>query len=77
MEALKSDLRQLLMELTSLPVGFDEEADLYGELGVASLQAMEILLALEERYDVKVPDEEFIEATSLERLTEMVQSLKG
>ena len=71
MEALKSELRQLLTELAHLPEGFDEKADLYSDLGMAS-----ILLELEERYGIRVPDEEFIEATSLERLAGMIQRLK-
>lgn len=76
MEALKSELRNLLSQLASLPEDFDEKADLYSELGMASIQAMELLLELEERYGISVPDEEFIEATSLERLARMIQRLK-
>jgi acyl carrier protein len=77
LETLKSDLRHLLMEVTALPDGFDETADLYGDLGVGSMKAMELLMALEERYGVRVPDEKFIEATSLDRLTLMIGQLKG
>ena len=76
MEGLKSELRQLLTELAHLPEGFDEKADIYGDLGMASLKAMELLMDLEERYGISVPDEEFIEATSLERLAAMIQRLK-
>lgn len=77
METLKGELRQLLTEVASLPEGFDEKADLYNDLGMASMKAMEFLMALEERYGVRVPDEEFIEATSLERLAEMMRGLKN
>ena len=77
MDTLKSELRQLLTVLASLPEGFDETADLYSDLGVASIKAMELLLVLEERYGVSVPDEDFIEATSLERLAVMMRGLKG
>ena len=77
METLKSELRQLLMEVASLPEGFDEKADLYGDLGMPSMKAMELLMALEERYGVSVPDEQFVEATTLERLAGMMQGLKG
>ena len=77
MEALKIELRQLLTKLASLPDGFDENADLYNDLGVASIQALELLLALEAHYGVRVPDEEFIEATSLQSLAVMIQKLKG
>lgn len=77
METLTSDLRQLLMELATLPEGFDERADLYNELGVASIKAMELLMELEDRFQVSVPDEEFIQATSLQKLAELIQRLKG
>jgi acyl carrier protein len=77
LEVLKSELRQLLSEVASLPEGFDEQADLYSDLGMASIQAMELLMALEEHYGVVVPDEQFVEATSLERLAGMIQGLKG
>ena len=71
------ELRQLLIELAALPEGFDGKADLYRDLGMTSMKAMEFLMALEERYGVRVPDEEFIEATSLERLAGMMQGLKN
>lgn len=76
MDTLKAELRQILTELASLPEGFDEKADLYSDLGMASIQAMQLLMELEERYGVTVPDEEFIEATSLERLANMIQRLR-
>jgi len=76
LETLKSELRQLLMELASLPEGFDENADFYSELGMASVKAMELLMTLEERYEVHVPDDKFIEATSLDRLAVMIGGLK-
>jgi acyl carrier protein len=66
LDTLKSELRQLLTEMASLPENFDEKANLYSDLGMASIQAMELLMVLEERYGVSVPDEEFVEATSLE-----------
>ena len=40
------------------------------------MKAMELLMTLEERYGVSVPDEEFVEAKSLERLAGMMQGLK-
>jgi acyl carrier protein len=77
LETLKGELRQLLTEVASLPEGFDEKADLYSDLGMASIKAMELLMVLEERYGVRVPDEEFIEATSLDRLAVMMWKLRG
>jgi acyl carrier protein len=77
LETLRVELRQLLTDLASLPEGFDEQANLYSDLGMQSMKAMELLMVLEERYGVRVPDDEFIEATSLDRLAGMLQGLKG
>ena len=77
METLKSELREVLTEIASLPKDFDEKADLYSDLGMASMKAIELLAVLEERYGVSVPDEEFIEATTLERLAVMMEKLRG
>ena len=75
LDSLKSDLRRLLTEVALLPPGFDEKADFYSDLGMPSMKAMEVLMALEERFGVSVPDEEFVEATSLERLVALMQTL--
>ena len=77
MEALKTELRQILIDLAHLPPDFDENANLYNDLGVASIQAMELLMVLEERYSIRVPDEEFIEAGSLDSLATLIHRLKG
>ena len=68
METLKGELRQMLTEVAYLPEGFDEKAHFYEDLGMPSMKAMELLLALEERFGVSVPDEQFTEAVSLQLL---------
>ena len=75
MQSLEPELRHLVVNLCQLAVDFDAKADLYLDLGVASVKAMELLMELEERYSVSVPDEEFVLATSLERLASMMQAL--
>jgi acyl carrier protein len=77
LDVLKNELRKLLIEIASLPPDFNENANLYDELGLSSMKAMEFLMALEDRYGVQVPDAEFVEATSLGQLTKMMQALKG
>jgi len=76
LEVLPNELRQLVMEITFLPEDFDDKADLYSTLGVPSLKALEILMALEERYGISIPDEEFIQAVSLEHLIALIRKLK-
>jgi acyl carrier protein len=74
---MEHDLRLLLIELCQLPHDFDRRADLYFDLGVPSVKAMELLITLEERYGVHIPDEQFVEAVSLEKLASMIEGIGG
>ena len=73
----KAELREMLSDIASFPENFDEEADFYSDLGMPSMKAMELLMTLEDRYGVSIPDEEFLETTSLVRLSEMMLRLNG
>ena len=77
MDITERELRQLVAEIGSLDPGFDENADLYTDLGIPSTKAMELLVALEDRYDLRVPDDEFVEAVTLDRLVTMMKKLQN
>jgi acyl carrier protein len=54
------ELRGLVAEALELPVSdVTDEAEFVEELGVDSLMIMEIMVRVEQRYDVQVEDEEF------------------
>ena len=69
-------MRQILVEVCGLPPDFDSTAHLYFTLGVPSVKAMLLLMVLEERFGVQVPDEQFVEAVTLKKLTAMVEGLQ-
>jgi acyl carrier protein len=72
---LEQDLRGMVCRITGLPENFDAAAHLYLDLGVASLHALELLTAIEERYSIHLPDEQFVEATSLAKIATLVQDI--
>jgi acyl carrier protein len=72
---LKEELRLLVAQTGGVAADFDGRAHFYLELGVTSVKAMQLLMALEDRYGLRVPDEQFVEATSLESLTSLMGSL--
>ena len=62
-DALKAELKQLVVEALKLddvrPEEIDDAAPLFGEgLGLDSIDALELAVALERRYKVPIPDEE-------------------
>jgi acyl carrier protein len=68
-------VRQVVVNVSGLPADFPAGANLYMELSVPSVGAMQILLELEDRFRVQVPDEEFVEATTLDALVTLVDRL--
>ena len=53
------------------------EKDLYEDLGVESVNAIQILLTLEENFGISIDDNDFIQARSTQQIIELVQKLKG
>jgi len=66
----------ILVENTELAPDFSSAADLYLDLGLPSVQAMLLLQACEETYAIAIPDDQFVEATTLDKLATLVVSLR-
>jgi acyl carrier protein len=75
MEKTETAIRQIITNVTTLTHDVPGDADLYLDLGVASVHALELLTGLEEAFGVAVPDDEFVEATSINKLTAMMRGL--
>jgi acyl carrier protein len=50
------------------------DQDFY-DAGVTSVQSLPLLLELEERFHVSIPDDQFVAARSARRLSEMIQEI--
>ena len=69
---IKTQLRTQVSNMTELPVEeIDEQAHL-GELGIDSLQALELLVAIERTYGIEIPQEELEQFTSINKVAELV-----
>lgn len=49
------------------------EADLMADLGLDSLDSVELALGLEERFDIEIPESEMENVTSVTGIVELVQ----
>ena len=74
-KTLESELREILVEVCGIAPDFDRAAHLYFTLGVPSVKAMLLLMVIEEHFGVQVPDDQFVEAVTLEKLTNMIERL--
>jgi acyl carrier protein len=71
-EEIRAHLKAEVAGMTELPVDeIDVQAHL-GELGIDSLQALELLVAIERTYHIEVPEEELAEFTSINSVAELV-----
>jgi len=71
-EEIRAQLKIQVASMTELP---EEEIDVQahlGELGIDSLQALELLVAIERTYHIEVPEEELAEFTSINNVAELV-----
>ena len=75
MNDVEKNVRELISRITGLSVDIADDANLYLDLGVASVHALQILAELESEFGVSIPDEEFVEATSVAQLVSLMQKL--
>ncbi len=73
--SIEQQLREMISTISGIPADFSRESHLYLDLGVASIHALQLLTDIEEKFGVSVPDEEFVEATSLGKITDLVSKL--
>lgn len=75
MNDIEQELHVLLCKTTGLPGNFDRSAHLYLDLGVTSLKALTLLTELEEHFSINIPDEQFVQATSFDKLKTVIKDL--
>lgn len=73
---VEAAIRRLVSDVSGLPSDADAQADLYLDLGVASIHALQLLTELEDHFGISIPDDEFVEATSIAKLTALVTNLR-
>lgn len=74
-QQLETELRQIVSTVGEITTEFSDTADFYRDLHLASFKSVDLLMALEERYNVTLPDERYVEATNLNSLTALMRAL--
>ncbi|MCM8797515.1 MAG: acyl carrier protein [Candidatus Omnitrophica bacterium] len=74
---IEEELRQMVSEITEVPVEkLNPEADLFTDLGVDSLRAIEIVAAFEKRYKITVPEKDIPNIRTLKQIIEYFKEAK-
>ncbi len=66
---IEQNIRGIISRLSNIPEDGDANADLYLDFGMPSVQALALLQELEECFGVSIPDEQFVESTTIAKLT--------
>ncbi|HET9371170.1 MAG TPA: acyl carrier protein [Vicinamibacterales bacterium] len=71
---IETGVRQLIGQVSGHDVWhLAADADMVAALSVDSLQGLQILAAVEKRFDVRLPDEQLIELRTLRRIADAVE----
>jgi acyl carrier protein len=69
-------VRAVLLRVARLAGDYSARADLFRDLGVKSVAALDLLLSLEDEFGVSIADEAFGEARSVAALVALVEGLR-
>ena len=73
-ESSRLEIILILKEIGKIEGDIPPESDIYTDLHVESVNAISILLALEEKFNISIDDNAYIQARTLTKLIELVRS---
>jgi len=77
-EQVRLEVRKRVAELTERePSEVTDGADFIDELGVDSLMAIELMVALDREYKIDIPEEEFRQIRNVEQAVDVVMKHVG
>ena len=73
-EQIRFEIKRLIAAVTERePEEIPDTASFTEELGVDSLMAMEVMVAVDKKFRIDIPEEEFTKATNVKEAVLMVQ----
>jgi len=73
---LEAEIKELVSGVTAIPIEkLKSDVDIFAELGVDSLKAIEIVAAFERRYRVVVPEKEIPNIRTVKQIADMAAKL--
>jgi acyl carrier protein len=75
---MHAKIREIVARVARLedPGSLPLQADIFRDIGVKSTAALDLLLSLEEEFEVSIPDDAFGEARTIEALAALIGGLR-
>jgi acyl carrier protein len=74
---IEEKVRAIIVRIARIEPGFSGEADIFRELGVKSAAALDLLLSLEDEFNVTISDDAFGDARSVSKMVALIVGLQG
>ena len=76
LETIKGDIKKILSKIVEVDEGkIKEDANLIEDLGAYSMMALEVMAALEKKYNITIPEEDLVKMATLKDIVGLVSSL--
>ncbi len=73
-DEIRTEIKRLIAEVTErTPEEVSDTAHFTDELGVDSLMAMEVMVAVDKKYKINIPEEEFTKLQNVDQTVEVVE----
>jgi acyl carrier protein len=73
-DEIRAEIKRLVANVTEREPGeISDTAHYMDELGVDSLMAMEVMIAVDKKFKIDIPEEEFNKATNVDESVAMVE----
>lgn len=77
MASIQQDIIQIVKQHAHLEHDPDPEANLISEAGIDSLMALRILASIEKTFNVRIPDDELKDMTTVENIANFIEKSKS
>jgi len=75
-EQLKNDIRKIISQVTELDTSKIHDLDnLVDDLGIESVMILDIMMEIEDKFSVRIPQEKYDELDSLDAVTSLLDEL--
>ena len=77
MASIQQDIIQIVRQQAQLDHDPDPTANLISEAGIDSLMALRILASIEKTFDVRIPDDQLVNMTTVENIAQFIEKSKS
>ncbi len=72
---MENQVKEIIAEQLGIsPDEIDNDSDITEDLGADSLDAVELILAFENLYDIEVPDEDAVELRTVQKIINYIET---